>query len=137
MSTPLVLLVEDDYRLCDTISDLLQLLEIEYRVTQNATNSLASLIALKPDLILLDLPACRRGDHNIVTDIRLDFRLRQTKLVLIADDEYPDAPKVRVADAVLKKPFLVGELESVLRRLLSQYHHSEVMPPSATFAPHA
>ncbi len=134
MSNPLVLLIEDDSRLCDTISDLLQLLGIEYRVTRNDTVSRASLIALKPDLILLDLPPRRRGSHEIVTDISLDFRLRHTKLVLIAADEYADSPEYRLADIVLMKPFAVGALESALRRLLGQHCHSEATSSGAAVA---
>ena len=134
MSNPLVLLIEDDRRLCDTISDLLQLLGIDYRVTRNDTISRGSLIALKPDLILLDLPLRSRISHDIVTDVCLDFRLRHTKLVLIAADEYADAPECRLADVVLMKPFAVGELEAALRHLLGQHRIPETMPPGAAFA---
>ena len=134
MPNPLVLLIEDDSRLCDTISDLLQLLGIEYRVARNDTISRASLIALAPDLILLDLPLCSRRSYDLVTEVCRDFRLRQTKLVLIAADEYADTPECRLADVVLTKPFAVGELETALRRLLGQHHIPETMPPGAPFA---
>lgn len=134
MSNPLVLLIEDDCRLCDTICDLLQLLEIDCRVARNDTISRASLVALKPDLILLDLPAHGRGGDSIVKDIRLDFRLRHTKLVLIAGDEYADAPECRLADAILRKPFVIGELEAILRHLLGQQRNVATVQPDAAFA---
>ena len=134
MPRPLVLLIEDDSRLCDTISDLLELLEIEYRVTRNNTISHASLVALKPDLILLDMPMRGRGGLEVLMEIRGDLRLHRIKLVVIAEDEFAHAPERRLADVVLMKPFAVGELEYALRRLLGHHRNSEMMPPGANFA---
>jgi DNA-binding response OmpR family regulator len=118
MPNPLVLLIEDDRRLRDTIFELLELLNIDCIIASEEMTTRDHLIALKPDLVLLDMPLRLRGAVQILTDIRLDFRLRHTKLVLIAADEYADVPEYRLADAVLMKPFAIGELETALRSLL-------------------
>jgi DNA-binding response OmpR family regulator len=137
MPNPLVLLIEDDCRLCGTISDLLELLEIDYRVARNDTISHASLVALKPDLVLLDMPLRGRGCLDTIADIRSDFRLRHTKLVVIGADEYAKAPEYRLADLVLMKPFAVGELEYVLRHVLGHQRAPELMLPNPNIAHHA
>lgn len=134
MPTPLVLLIEDDSRLSDTISDLLELIGIEYRVTRNDTFSRTSLVTLKPDLILLDMPLRGCSSIDLLMEINVDLRLWQTKLVVIAADEYAEAPECRIADVVLAKPFAVGELECVLRRLLGHHPTADMIPRSKAFA---
>ena len=119
MPKPSVLLIEDDRRLRDTIIDLLDLLEIKCVIAGEQMTTRTSLVALKPDLVLLDMPLRARTARRILTDISLDFRLRQTKLVVIATDECASMPECRLADVVLTKPFAIGELEITLRQLLN------------------
>jgi DNA-binding response OmpR family regulator len=131
MPNPLVLLIEDDRRLRDTIFDLLELLDIDCRIANEEMTTRANLITQKPDLVLLDMPLRVRSALRILTDIRLDFRLRHTRVVVIGADEYTDVPESRLADAVLVKPFAIGELEAVLRSLLGHNRTPEMLPRGA------
>jgi DNA-binding response OmpR family regulator len=134
MPNPLVLLIEDDSRLSDTISDLLELLDIDCMAVRDGMTSRASLAGLKPNLVLLDMPVRSRRSLAIIADIRGNLRLRHTKLVLITADEYADAPEYRLADAVLMKPFAVGDLEAVLLRLLGHSQPADMTPPCTNLA---
>lgn len=121
MRNPRALLIEDDRHLRDTISDLLELIDIKCLVADESMRTRTRLAALKPDLVLLDMPLRARDALRILTDIRRDFRLSCVKVVLIAHDEYANRLECRLADAVLMKPFAIGELEAMLRQLLD--HH--------------
>jgi DNA-binding response OmpR family regulator len=134
MPNPLVLLIEDDRRLRDTIFDLLELLDIDCMIADEEMTTRANLVTLKPDLILLDIPLRVRSALPILTDVRLDFRLRDTKLVLIAVDECADAPEFRLADTVLIKPFAIGDLETALRSLLGHNRTPDIRSRGADLA---
>lgn len=134
MPNPSVMLIEDDRHLRDTIFDLLELLDIDCTIASEDMTTRANLVTLKPDLVLLDMPLRVRSALCILTDIRLDFRLRHTKLVVIVADEYADIPECRLADAVLVKPFAIGELETTLRSILGHDRVPDMISRSADLA---
>lgn len=118
MTKPLALIVEDDRRLGDTLVDLLELLDMRCEYSANAEQARLQLSKLKPDLVLLDLPLYNHVGLEILTDIRLDLRLRDTKIIVITNQDYSGTAEMDLADAVLLKPFSFDALEQAIYELI-------------------
>jgi DNA-binding response OmpR family regulator len=125
MTKPLALIVEDDRRLGDTLVDLLELLDLRCEYGANAAQARQQLSKLKPDLVLLDLPLYNRAGLDILTDIRVDLRLRDTKVIVITTQEYADIAELQLADAVLLKPFSFDSLEETIYELIEDLPSSD------------
>jgi DNA-binding response OmpR family regulator len=125
MTKPLALIVEDDRRLGDTLVDLLELLDLRCEYGANATQARQQLSKLKPELVLLDLPLYNRIGLELLTDIRVDLRLRDTKVIVITTQEYSDTAELHLADAVLLKPFTFDSLEETISELIEDLPSSD------------
>jgi DNA-binding response OmpR family regulator len=125
MSKPLALIVEDDRRLGDTLVDLLEVLDLRCRYSTDAAQARQKLTKLKPDLVLLDLPLYNRTGMEILTDLRIDLRLRDTKVIVITTDQYAETAELQLADAVLIKPFTFELLEETVYGLIDNLMSSD------------
>jgi|SRR5690606_31918620 len=118
MPKPLALILEGDRRLGDTLVDLLELLEMRCELIRDSKQARQQITHLKPDLVVIDLPFYKRTGLEILTDIRIDLRLRDTKVIVISTDQYTETAELDLADAVLIKPFSFNLLEETVYTLI-------------------
>jgi CheY-like chemotaxis protein len=117
MNKPLALVIADDRRLGDTLVDLFELLGFRCEFRENAKQAKEVMRKFKPDIALIDHPFYKRTGLEILTDIRTDLRLRDTKVIVITTDDHADTAELRLADAVLLKPFSFDLLEETVYEL--------------------
>lgn len=112
MTTPRVLVVEDD----PSVRGLLQtLLSTEGYDVTTASDGLAGLVeaaAVRPALILLDLVMPDLGGTRVLEQLRQDPALAATPVVVVtgAVDAVPDMRVLLGEGSVFVKPFAVAEL---------------------------
>ena len=118
MTTPEILLVEDD----DAVrSSLAECLALEGWVVETAADGVEALAWLKegnrPRVVILDLVMPRMNGEDLVREIRGDSGMRDLPVVLMTgaaplDDRLPKA------DALLVKPFSLSDLLEAVRPFL-------------------
>ena len=120
MSTPDVLIVDDDPRNCELLGRLLELEGCRVRTASTAESGLAMVAETTPDLILLDVrmpgidgfEACRR--------LRATSAMAAGPIFLVTafddDDVWPDAAAAG-ASGLLGKPYDRAALRRLLREL--------------------
>ncbi len=112
MTTPRVLVVEDD----PSVRGLLQtLLSTEGYDVSTASDGLAGLVeaaAVRPDLILLDLVMPDLGGGRVLEALREDPALADTPVIVVTGqvDAVPDMRDLLGEASVFVKPFAVAEL---------------------------
>jgi len=112
MSTPFVLVVEDD----PSVRGLLQtLLTAEGYDVGTASDGLAGLVkasASHPQLVLLDLMMPDLGGIRVLEEMRADPELRDIPVVVVTGkvDAVPTLREVLGEGNVFAKPFAVAEL---------------------------
>lgn len=123
-----VLVIEDsdDQRLL--LASLLEDSGFEVRACADAVEGLALLSQFRPSAILLDWYLPRLGGEAFVRCVRADPRLAALPVVVLTGALRLNTEGV---DAVLLKPADVGELLSVLRRLISRRALSASQPSGA------
>ena len=113
-----VLFVDDDPNLLTLLRTTFELVDIEIAEATTATDALAAIAAMPPDVVVLDvglpdidgLSLCRRLKDDPVTD--------WIGVVLLTGADAVEEPARRAgADALLRKPFSPLELLAVVDRL--------------------
>ncbi len=119
MTTPLVLIVEDDEKMADVFSLVLQAAEFETETVQDGAAALAWLAKSAPDVVILDVHLPYVAGPDILRQIRADARLSKTKVILAtADDRLADLLHDQV-DLVLLKPISPEHLCLLASRMIS------------------
>jgi DNA-binding response OmpR family regulator len=117
MSRPLALIIGDNPALNLALSSLLEIYDINSEVPDIGTFTHAQLVTFKPELLILDFPLYRYIGISILIDTRCDLRLRHTKLIVLTTERCVGVSELRLADAILIKPFPIEVLESEVCRL--------------------
>jgi len=116
MSTPLVLVVEDDPQLSEIIAITLQgNFEIE-----SCTDGRAAMERLKgmvPHIVILDLNLPGLSGKDILAYIRSDDRFAKTRVILTTADERQAETLTNEADLILLKPVSPIQLREMALRL--------------------
>ena len=112
-----ILVVDDNASLRENLAEALQLEGYEVVVAADGAGALALLEADPlPEVVLLDLVMPRMDGRELARRIRQDRRLDTVRLVLTTGHEATARAGVAV-EAVLMKPFGVGELLEALKRV--------------------
>jgi CheY-like chemotaxis protein len=119
---PVILLVEDDDLLRDSISDLLTLLDYEVVTAINGQKAVEHMAEVLPDCIICDLMMPIMDGIELIELLREHKRWAHIPVVLIT--AYPHALQDRpittaAPDALLYKPFDLNQLADLLERLLA------------------
>jgi DNA-binding response OmpR family regulator len=119
MSTPRILVVEDEVKLASAIAEGLQGNGYDAQVAHSGEGALVLLQKCRFDVILLDLMLPRLGGFEVVRTVRRNA-LKTPVLILTSKSELDD--RVRGLDAgaddYLVKPFAFPELLARVRALL-------------------
>lgn len=116
MTKPLALIIEDDRRLANIFSLTLQT-EFQVEVIEDGGSALSRLSTLTPALVVLDLHLPHISGKTILTHIRQDKRLAQTRVMLATADAMLAEQLKDDADLVLLKPISVLQLRDLALRL--------------------
>jgi len=118
LTTPEILLVEDD----DAVrSSLAECLELEGWVVQMAADGAEALAWLReghlPRVVILDLVMPRMNGEDLMREIRGDSGTRDLPVVLMTGAA-PAGDRLPPANALLVKPFSLSDLLEAIRRFL-------------------
>ena len=116
-----VLVVDDDYELCQVVKDGLDM-EAVYTVA-TADDGAAGIRAIEqspPDIMLLDMHMVPSSGFSVLQHLKETDHDRRPKRVIamsgVSDDETVAMIMALGADAVLSKPFTLGELRRTCER---------------------
>lgn len=116
MTKPLALIIEDESRLADIFSLTLQK-EFEVEVVTDGETALTQLSTLMPALVVLDLHLPHVSGKTILSHIRSDERLSETRIMLSTADAQLAEQLRDQADLVLLKPISIKQLYDLAMRL--------------------
>jgi CheY-like chemotaxis protein len=120
MASPLVLLVDDEPNIRETLSFLLEMEGFRVVTASDGEEGLAKIRVFKPPVVLLDAMMPRRDGFDVCRMVKGDPGLSNVKVVILtalgqkADQE---KGKAAGADFYVTKPFDEDELLALLRRL--------------------
>src|SRR5437868_15341146 len=104
---PLVLVVEDDRTLGDTVVDILQMLDFEAEQVDNGLQVFDTMVKRMPDVVLLDLNLPGKSGLDVLNDIRAETRFKNTKVIVLTADALRAERVIDKADFVLLKPYSI------------------------------
>ena len=116
MAKPLVIIVEDD----PTQNQIFTLtLESNFEVETftDGDSASARLKGIVPTLLVLDLNLPGKSGREILSQVRADERLSETRVILSTADEQQADMLQDQADLVLLKPISPGQLKDLALRL--------------------
>jgi DNA-binding response OmpR family regulator len=124
MKRHLVLIVEDDSQLGDTVVDILQMLDFDTELVTNGLYVISKMSERTPDVVLLDLNLPGKSGFDVLNDIRTDARFKDVKVIVLTADALRAERITDQADFVMLKPYTLSQLTSLLNRLLARQSHS-------------
>ena len=117
-----IVCVDDSPAMLKAIKHFLRNQDVEVFTVTDPLKALLEIIRLKPKLIFLDISMPNLDGHHLSRLIRKHFLFQQTPIVMVTGNTgILDRAKARVSGAThyLTKPFSQGELETIVKRYLS------------------
>ena len=120
MAEPLILLVDDEPSIRETVSFILEMEGYRVVTAENGEEALEQIRRLQPPVVLLDAMMPRRDGFDVCRTVKSDPALAATKIVMLtalgqkADQERAMAAG---ADFYMTKPFDEEDLLALLGRL--------------------
>ncbi len=122
MTEPVILIVDDDAVLLESIADLLLLSDFEVLTASNGAEALQILQSQRPDCIISDVMMPELDGYGLLEAIRNHEKWSTIPVIMITAYDKPYAKsggQTLAPDAVLSKPFDVDQLITVIRESLS------------------
>jgi len=120
VAEPLILLVDDEPSIRETVSFILDMEGYQVVTAENGDEALEQIRRLKPPVVLLDAMMPRRDGFDVCRTVKSDPTLAATKIVMLtALGQKADQEKAMVAgaDFYVTKPFDEEDLLALLARL--------------------
>ena len=117
MDNSLAFVIEDDAAHLDLFSEALKKAKFEVEAFRDGQAALSRLTETIPDLVLLDLHLPHVSGADILSYIRSDPRLKNTRVVLASADPQMASLLREKADLVLIKPISYFQLRELAARL--------------------
>ena len=120
MARPLIVLVDDEPSIRETISFILEMEGFRVETARDGEEGLEKIRALKPPVVLLDGMMPRRDGFSVCRTVKADPELAGVKVIMLtALGQKADQEKGRAAgaDFHVTKPFDEEDLLALLRRL--------------------
>lgn len=118
MTLPIALIIEDDAQLSDIFSIALQD-QFTTEIIYDGAKALARLKQIVPDLVILDLNLPSISGRTILSQIRQDERLENTRVILATADDRQAELLDNKADIVLLKPISPFQLRTLAARFVT------------------
>ena len=116
MTKPSVFIVEDDPKLGEIITITLQD-DFELELSMDGDDALKRIRETTPDIVILDLNLPGTSGADLLTYIRADGRLNNTRVILATADERQAETLTDEADIVLLKPVSPAQLKDMALRM--------------------
>ena len=118
LDQPLVMLVDDDEELCDSLWDVLREQGIRVKLAHNVADASAALESQEYQVAIVDLKLPGGDGLRLCAEVREKNPQARTVLITGFRGELEQrAGQLSVVDATCYKPFDVGELLATIRRL--------------------
>ena len=120
MGEPLVLVVDDEPNILETLSFVLEMEGFRVATAEDGEQALARVAALHPPVVVLDAMMPRRDGFDVCRTIKADPGLAGVHVVMLtAMGQKADRERALAAgaDHFMTKPFDEEELLALLRRL--------------------
>ena len=118
LDQPLVMLVDDDEELCDSLWDVLRAQGIRVKLAHNVADASAALESQEYQVAIVDLKLPGGDGLRLCAEVREKNPQARTVLITGFRGELEQrAGQLSVVDATCYKPFDVGELLATIRRL--------------------
>lgn len=117
MSPKFALVIEDDIDLSTIFFEALKAAGFAAEVIHDGAVAVKRLKAIAPDVVVLDLHLPNVSGDELLTQIRSDARLRDTRVIVTTADPRMAEPLQEVADLVLIKPISFSQLRDLAKRL--------------------
>jgi two-component system, OmpR family, response regulator len=114
-----ILLVEDDISLGPSLNELLEYFDLDVELVCDGLLASQRLGEIAPCLILLDLHLPGRSGLDLLVDIRADYRLHDTRVLMMTADQGISISELQLADGVLMKPFTVAAMQTAIEQLMN------------------
>ncbi len=118
MDKKLAFVIEDDSYLSDVFSEAVKKAGYNVEILTDGKAARARLLALVPDVVILDLHLPEVSGADLLTEIRADERLAKTRVIIATGDPYLANNLRPMADLVLIKPVGYVQLRDLAKRLL-------------------
>jgi CheY-like chemotaxis protein len=117
MKKPLALIIEDDPHLSQIFAKALEP-DFDAEIVEDGAAAYASLAQLAPKIIVLDINLPGMNGKDILLNLRQDFRLSDTPVILCTADHLTAESLQEKADIVLLKPVSPMQLRQIALRLI-------------------
>jgi CheY-like chemotaxis protein len=120
VAEPLILLVDDEPSIRETVSFILEMEGYRVVTAANGDEALEQIRRLQPPVVLLDAMMPRRDGFDVCRTVKMDPQLAATKIVMLtALGQKTDQERAMVAgaDYYVTKPFDEVELLALLAKL--------------------
>jgi CheY-like chemotaxis protein len=120
VAEPLVLVVDDEPNILETLSFVLEMEGFRVATAEDGEEALAQVAALRPPVVVLDAMMPRRDGFDVCRTIKADPGLAGVHVVMLtAMGQKADRERALAAgaDHFMTKPFDEEELLALLRRL--------------------
>lgn len=118
---PVILIVDDDQILLESIADLLMLSDFQVVTAGNGREAMEIIEKRAPDCVVSDVMMPEMDGYALLAALRADERWSRIPVILITAYERPLKQLEEdnlTPDAVLVKPFDVDDLIGAINRLL-------------------
>lgn len=116
MKKPLIYIIEDDPKLNEITNITLQN-DFEIETCRDGTEAFNRLKTITPNIVVLDLNLPGTSGAAILSMIRSDARLKQTRVILTTADERQAETLTDSADIILLKPVSPSQLRDLAIRI--------------------
>lgn len=125
---PLTILLFDDY--ADTLELVERALRHQYKVEKrlSAHNALDDVLAIEPDLILMDYLIDRGDSWTAIEQLKQDERTKHIPLVLFTGhSRITDIASTLQLEGYIPKPFSLRELRESIEQIVSRYVPNRIL----------
>lgn len=131
--TGTLLLIEDDIRLCETLSHILTFKGFQFQTANDALNGLQKIYQDKPDLVILDIMLPDSDGWQVCSHIKAMSDVPVLVLTALGTEEHVLKALELGADDYIVKPVTTSELLSRVNSLLRRTYRPS-KPLSADYA---
>lgn len=125
MTSPFVLIVEDDARLSEIFSLTLQASGYDTECVRDGAVALQRLAEVAPDLVVLDLHLPNVAGPEILSHMRAEARLEQVRILFVTADERLAETLNDRHSLTLLKPISPEQLRTLAARMLAGHKESK------------
>ena len=115
----IILVVEDDPRVCELLQDVLSDEGYTVITATNGEEALATMATVRPRLITLDLDLPGISGELVLKELRQRDDTRELPIIIISAKHPIPTVVHTLAQAVVPKPFDIDTLISIIRNLIA------------------